>query len=73
MQAVYGRVDAADELRAPSYLRLSDSGSGDDGVHRYEGVVPLERAGSFGYSVRVLPRNDALASVAELGLVAEPA
>jgi starch phosphorylase len=35
----------------------------------YAGTVPLVRAGSFGYTVRVVPRNDLLASPAELGLV----
>ena len=69
VQAAYGRVDEADELRAPSYLRLTDAGTGEDGVHRYEGVVPLERAGSFGYSVRVLPHAEALPSDADLALL----
>ena len=69
VQAAYGRVDEADELRSPSYLRLTDAGAGDDGVHRYEGVVPLERAGSFGYSVRVLPHADALPGDADLALL----
>jgi starch phosphorylase len=30
-------------------------------------------SGPFGYTVRALPRNESLASAAELGLVAEPA
>jgi starch phosphorylase len=29
----------------------------------------IDRSGSFGYTVRVLPKNDALASRAELGLI----
>jgi len=37
--------------------------------HKYDGNVTLERTGSFGYAVRVVPRNSHLASVAELGLV----
>ncbi len=69
VQAAYGRVDEADELRSPSYLPLADAGAGDDGVHRYEGVVPLERAGSFGYSVRVLPHAEALPGDADLALM----
>jgi starch phosphorylase len=69
VQAAYGRVDEADELRSPSYLRLTQAGTADDGVHRYEGVVPLERAGSFGYSVRVLPHAEALPSDADLALM----
>ncbi|MEX2291782.1 MAG: alpha-glucan family phosphorylase [Mycobacteriales bacterium] len=69
VQAVYGRVDEADELRAPSYAVLADAGVGDDGLHRFEGTVPLERAGSFGYSVRVLPHAAALPGDADLALV----
>jgi starch phosphorylase len=69
VQAAYGRVDEADELRSPSYVALADAGVGDDGLRRFEGTVPLERAGSFGYSVRVLPHSDALPSDADLALV----
>ncbi len=69
VQAAYGRVDEADELRAPSYVALVSAGTGDDGLHRYEGSVPLERAGSFGYSVRVLPHSASLPSDADLGLM----
>ena len=69
VQAVYGRVDEADELRAPSYAPLADAGVGDDGLRRFEGTVPLARAGSFGYSVRVLPHSASLPSDADLALV----
>jgi starch phosphorylase len=69
VQAVYGRVDEADELRAPAYAALSDAGVGDDGLHRFEGTVPLERAGSFGYTVRVLPHSDRLPGDADLALL----
>ncbi len=69
VQAAYGRVDEADELHTPSYVVLTSLGTGDDGLHRYEGIVPLERAGSFGYSVRVLPHSPLLPGDADLGLV----
>jgi starch phosphorylase len=36
----------------------------------YEGEVVLDRAGEFGYTVRVIPRHPLLLSAAELGLVA---
>ena len=69
VQAAYGRVDEADELRDPAYVVLADAGTSEDGLRRFEGVVPLERAGSFGYSVRVLPHSDRLPGDADLGLV----
>ena len=36
----------------------------------YVGSIPLTRAGSFGYTVRVLPNHPLLSSPVELGLVA---
>jgi starch phosphorylase len=69
VQAVYGRVDEADELQAPARVALQDAGAGDDGLRRFEGTVPLERAGSFGYSVRVLPHTELLPNDADLGLM----
>ena len=35
-------------------------------------TVTLDRTGPFGYTVRVLPTHELLASPAELGLVARP-
>ncbi|MDQ3502941.1 MAG: alpha-glucan family phosphorylase, partial [Actinomycetota bacterium] len=72
VQAVYGRVDEADVLQAPSTCALVDAGVGEDGLRRFEGALPLERAGSFGYSVRVLPHSAVLPSDADLGLLASP-
>ncbi|MDQ3422471.1 MAG: alpha-glucan family phosphorylase [Actinomycetota bacterium] len=72
LQAVHGLVGADDELREGETvsLQLAESYEGDR--HRYEGVVELARTGPFGYTVRILPRHDLLASSVELGLVAWP-
>jgi starch phosphorylase len=69
VQAAYGRVDESDQLHAPAYVTLTSGGVGEDGLQRYDGEVPLERAGSFGYTVRVLPHSDRLPSDADLGLM----
>ena len=45
------------------------AGNGDDGLPRFEGDVPLERSGAFGYTVRVLPHHDLLPGDADLALV----
>jgi starch phosphorylase len=71
VQVAFGRVDEHDDLRDPTYLELVKADR-LDGQWRYDGEVPLERKGSFGYTVRVLPRHELLASPAELGLVALP-
>jgi starch phosphorylase len=70
VQAAYGRVDDADELRDVELAALKQNGqrSGDGWV--FEGEVPLATPGAFGYTVRVVPRHLGLASPAELGLVA---
>ena len=65
VQAVYGAVDASEEITVAGSVALTAVGDG-----RYEGRLPLERTGPFGYTVRVLPRHPLLAGPAELGLVA---
>ena len=71
VQAVYGRVDELDVLHRPVYIPLSPITPADDGMPRYEGEVPLERAGSYGYTVRILPYSELLPGDAELGLLAQ--
>ena len=44
--------------------------SDDGGRYRFDGPIVLDCGGAFGYTVRVIPRNDLLTSVAELGVVA---
>ncbi|WP_283134093.1 alpha-glucan family phosphorylase [Rhizohabitans arisaemae] len=72
VQAVYGRVEAHDQLVKPAYAPLELQSFGDDGRARYAGQVVLDRTGSFGYSVRAVPDHPLMASPAELGLIAVP-
>ncbi|MEO8888995.1 MAG: alpha-glucan family phosphorylase [Jatrophihabitantaceae bacterium] len=69
VQAVYGAADTDDVLSEVGAVSLKAVES-NDGSLWFEGQVPLERTGSFGYTVRVLPSNEALAGPAELGVVA---
>ncbi len=69
VEAVYGPVDMDDRLSNTSAVKLELSES-VDGTSWFAGEVPLDRTGSYGYTVRVLPTNDLLASPAELGVVA---
>ena len=69
VQAAYGRVDETNGLHEVQCAGLAYAGDGE-GLHRWEGTVPLERTGAFGYTVRVLPRHPLLATEAELGVVA---
>ncbi|WP_055479429.1 alpha-glucan family phosphorylase [Sphaerimonospora mesophila] len=72
IQAAYGRVGTHDELIDPDHVTLKLDGVGDDGRAHYTGVVPLDRTGAFGYTVRVVPFHPLMASSAELGLVVVP-
>ena len=49
---------------------LSPVESYEGGRVCFAGGITLDRSGAFGYTVRVVPQEEHLASVAELGLVA---
>ncbi|MEU6480468.1 glycosyltransferase family 1 protein [Streptomyces sp. NPDC047017] len=73
VQAVSGRVDEEDRITDATTVALKPSGApGPDGRWAYEGPLPLDRTGPYGYTVRILPTHRLLASPAELGLVTEP-
>jgi starch phosphorylase len=69
VEAVYGAADPEDRLSEVTARALTFVGH-TDGTSRYEGEIPLDRTGGFGYTVRALPENPLLASAAELGVVA---
>jgi starch phosphorylase len=71
VQVAFGAVDEHDELSEPELAELQLREQ-VDAAWRYEGTVPLDRRGAFGYTVRVLPRHPSFAAAAELGLIALP-
>ncbi len=70
VQTVIGRLGADHTLDEPRITDMEFVGNGDG--HRFQAHIPLQRAGSLGYTVRVLPRHPLLASPAEMGLVTTP-
>jgi starch phosphorylase len=64
VEAVLGRVDDADELQEVTAMPMTELGRG-----HFSAKLPLTAAGTLGYTVRVLPRHDRLATPAELGRV----
>lgn len=70
VQVVHGRVRNEDEITDTSVDSLPLVESYEHGRHRFEGELQLDRAGAFGYTVRILPRHAGLAGPAEMGLVA---
>jgi starch phosphorylase len=72
VEVVHGVIDGDDELVDTRVTPLTLADSYDGGRHRFDGEVRLARGGSFGYTVRIVPRNAALSAVSEMGLVALP-
>jgi starch phosphorylase len=72
VQAVVGRADDHDELSGTVVEPMVHVG-GSGGTERFEATMPLPHAGVLGYTVRVLPANELLASPVELGKVVLPA
>ncbi|MGL4339516.1 MAG: alpha-glucan family phosphorylase [Rhodoglobus sp.] len=68
VEVLYGRARDGDQLSEvqSACLELMPAEPGQPTV--FEGTVVLARAGSFGYTVRVVPRHPLLASASELGL-----
>jgi starch phosphorylase len=69
VEAVYGSVDVDDRLLTSTAVRLEVDDT-QETTAWFVGEIPLDRTGPYGYTVRVLPHNDLLASSAELGVVA---
>jgi glycogen phosphorylase len=73
VEVLYGRAGDDDEIADPVRAELAlESAPGPDSVAWYRGEAVLGQPGSFGYTVRVLPRHPLLSSPAEMGLVAAP-
>ncbi|ASU85220.1 DUF3417 domain-containing protein [Nocardiopsis gilva YIM 90087] len=75
VEVAIGRVTGDERLVEPVVADLEVVGEpdGSEGpLVRYAGSVPLRRAGTCGYTVRVLPAHPMLADPAEMGLVVVP-
>jgi glycogen phosphorylase len=72
VQLVHGTIAHEDDIVDVVTTPMTVAESYEGGRHRFEGTVTLERTGPFGYTVRVLPSHELLASPAELGVVALP-
>jgi glycogen phosphorylase len=65
----YGHVGDSDELSETRTLDLDTVTDLGNGRHQFASDLVIDRSGSFGYAVQVLPRHEALANPAELGLI----
>jgi len=67
---MYGRAREGDTLSEVQVEPLTVAEQPEGQAATFTGTVRLSRAGSFGYTVRVVPKHPMLANSAELGLVA---
>jgi starch phosphorylase len=72
VELVHGVINSEDDLVETRIEPLAVEETYEGGRHRFDGSVVLDHSGAFGYTVRVVPRNDLLTSPAELGVVALP-
>jgi len=70
VQVVHGHARDSDDLADVEVESLDFVESYEGGRHQFAGDFALSRTGSFGYTVRILPKHKGLASPSELGLVA---
>jgi glycogen phosphorylase len=70
VQLVHGVVGQNDELVDPVVTSMGQTDVVDDHHVRYEGSFACDRAGRYGYTVRVVPHHADLASPVEMGCVA---
>ena len=71
VQAVLGRVSGDDDLSETTKVPMRHVGS-ESGSEVFAVDTPLPLSGAVGYTVRVLPNNELLATPAEFGLVSAP-
>lgn len=70
VEVAFGRAEESDELEDIVVAELDPKEDLGHGRHLFHGSLVINRSGSFGYTVRVFPKHAALASKAELGLIA---
>jgi glycogen phosphorylase len=70
VQLVHGPVGQGDELTERSCVSMRPDGPADDDHARYVGSFRCERAGRYGFTVRIVPRDPDLVGNSELGLAA---
>lgn len=71
VEVVYGRSHNGEDLTDTRHTKLRpDAANPNGGARLFTGTIALDRAGGFGYTVRVVPHHSLLASPAELGLIA---
>ncbi len=69
VEVAYGRALDSDELSEVTVEDLDVAENLGSGRYLFTGGIRIDHSGSFGYTVRVLPKHSTLVTKAELGLV----
>ena len=57
---MHGKIDSEDQLVDTTVASSGLAETYEGGRHRFDGDVVLDHSGAFGYTVRVIPRNELL-------------
>lgn len=69
VQLLYGIINSEGKLDCFKLLDMSLDPNGDDGVYSYKGQINCINSGKYGYTVRVIPKNELLPHPYEPGLI----
>ena len=69
VELYYGPLSEKREITDPRFLAMRLAASPEPGRHRYEGVIPCDRSGMQGYTVRVRPSHPDANNLLSTGLM----
>jgi starch phosphorylase len=70
VQLYHGPLDTLGEISEPQTAAIGPvPSSNGDGSYLFHGLIPCQRSGQYGFSVRVLPKHTGLPHLFEPGLV----
>ncbi len=69
VQIFHGTVDAHGNIMEGEIIPMMPSGENEGGTHLFSGAIRYFKSGLHGFTVRVLPHHDELASPFETGLI----
>jgi starch phosphorylase len=68
VELYFGPLNAERQITDPRSVPMKWQGN-EDGVHNYVGVIPCERSGLHGYTVRAVPAHPDAVQIATTGLI----
>jgi starch phosphorylase len=60
VQSCSGPLDADYNISGGNIVDMEFTGESENNISRYEGFIPCDESGLFGYSVRIIPRHKAM-------------